>query len=55
MQDVKKIMIARKHKPFQPDTNAHRKFLADHAAKTKTLMEKFPFLDLREEWEYFSR
>jgi hypothetical protein len=55
MQDVKKIMIARKHKPFQPDTNAHRKFLADHAAKTKALMEKFPFLDMREEWEYFSR
>ncbi len=53
MQEVKKIIIARKHKPFQPDTNAHRKFLADHAAKTKAMMEKYPFLDLQEEMEYF--
>jgi GSCFA family len=54
MQEVKKIMIARRHKAFQPDTNAHRKFLADHALKVKALMEKYPFLDLREEQEYFS-
>ncbi len=55
MQEVKKIMIARKHKPFQPDTNAHRKFLSDHAVKAKVMMEKYPFLDLGEELEYFSR
>jgi len=55
MQEVKKIMIARRHKPFQPDTNAHRKFLADHALKVIALMEKYPFLDLREEQQYFSR
>lgn len=55
MQEVKKIMIARRHKPFQPDTNAHRKFLADHAEKVKVMMEKYPFLDLQEEKEYFSR
>ena len=55
MQEVKKIMIARRHKAFQPDTNAHRKFLADHAEKVKVLMEKYPFLDLLEEREYFSR
>jgi len=55
MQEVKKIIIARRHKPFQPDTNAHRKFLSDHAAKVITMMEKYPFLDLQEEWAYFSR
>lgn len=55
MQEIKKIMIARRHKPFQPDTHVHRKFLADHAEKVKGLMEKYPFLDLREEQQYFSR
>jgi len=54
MQEVKKIMIARRHKAFQPDTNAHRKFLADHAAKTRNLMEKYPFLKLEDELVYFS-
>jgi hypothetical protein len=53
MQEVKKIIIARKHKAFQPDTNAHRKFLAEHVEKTKTLIEKYPFLDLKEELDFF--
>jgi len=54
MQEVKKIMIARRHKPFQPETMAHRKFLADQAEKTKTLMEKHPFLQLQDELDYFT-
>lgn len=54
MQEVKRIIIARKHKAFQPDTSAHRKFLAEHALKVKVLMEKYPFLDLKEELAYFS-
>jgi len=33
MQEIKKIVIARKHKAFQPDTNAHRQFLSAHLKK----------------------
>ena len=52
---LQKIAIARKHKPFQPDTEAHRKFLATHLEKSKELQGQFPFLQLQEEIDYFGR
>jgi hypothetical protein len=55
MQEIKKIMIARKHKAFQPDTNAHRQFLLSHFERVKTMQEKYPFLDLEEELAYFNK
>ena len=54
MQEIKKIIIARKHKAFQPDTNAHQQFLESHVEKVKTLSRKYSFLDLSEELTYFS-
>jgi len=55
MQEVKKIVIARKHKAFQPETKAHQQFLMVHFEKAKALQEKFPFLDLKDELVYFSQ
>ncbi|MEP7257501.1 MAG: GSCFA domain-containing protein, partial [Flavitalea sp.] len=52
-QEIQKIMIARKHKPFEASTGAHKKFLQLHAEKTRALMEKYPFLDLSEEAGFF--
>ena len=46
MQEVKSIMIARRHKAFQPDTMAHKQFLKTYLEKTKALKEKYSFLDL---------
>lgn len=54
MQEVKKIMIAKRHKSFQPETKAHQQFLMVHFEKTKALQEKFPLLNLKEELIYFS-
>lgn len=54
MQEVKKVIIARKHKPFHPTTDAHQQFLASHFQKVNQLMEKYPFLNLNEEAAYFS-
>lgn len=54
IQDIKKIMIARKHRAFQPDTDAHKRFLQSHSEKTKELKAKYPFLRLDEELNYFS-
>ena len=54
MQEVKDIVIARKHKAFQPATNAHRQFLKTYFEKTKLLKEKYSFLDLTEELNYFN-
>ena len=55
MEEVKKIVIARKHKAFQPSTNAHKQFLLAHVEKAKELQKKYLFLDLNEEIEYFSQ
>jgi GSCFA family len=52
--EIKKIVIARKHRAFQPDTDAHRRFLQNHFEKTRQLMAKYPFLQLEEELNYFS-
>ena len=54
MQEVKSIVIARKHRAFQPDTIAHKEFLKSYLGKSKALNEKYSFLDLNEEIEYFN-
>jgi len=54
MEEIKKIVIARKHKPFQPETNGHKTFLKTYLEKTKELQKKFSFLDLDEEINYFT-
>lgn len=53
MQDIKKIVTARKHKAFQPETQAHKQFLQTHFEKAKALQDTHPYLDLREEISYF--
>ena len=55
MQEIKKIIIARKHKAFQPETKAHQQFLINHFEKVKDLQKKYPFIDLTEELVYFSQ
>ena len=54
IEEVKKIVIARKHKAFQPETNAHKTFLKAHLDRTKELQAKFPYLDLTDEINYFA-
>ena len=54
IQEVRKIVIARKHKAFQPATNAHKKFLKTHLEKAEQLSQQYPYLDFTEEIKYFS-
>ena len=54
MEEVRKIVTARKHKAFQPETRAHQQFLASHYEKAKALQDANPFLDLKKELVYFS-
>ncbi|HYE53220.1 MAG TPA: GSCFA domain-containing protein [Chitinophagaceae bacterium] len=53
MQEVKKIVTARKHKALQPATNAHRQFLQAHLEKAQALQQQHSVLDLSAEIEYF--
>jgi GSCFA family len=54
MDELKKINIARRHKAFQPTTEAHKKFLKTSAEKVRELQKKYPFLNLDEELTYFT-
>jgi hypothetical protein len=54
MQEIKKIVKARKHRPLHPSSNAHKKFMSDSLIKTKEITELYPFLSLQEEIDYFS-
>lgn len=54
MGEIKDVVIARKHKAFQPQTMAHKQFLRAYFEKTKILQEKYSFLNLQEELNYFS-
>jgi len=54
LEEVKKIVIARRHKPFQPATQAHQRFLEDYRNRTAELSREYPFLDLAEELAYFA-
>jgi len=55
MNEIKQLVIARKHKPFQPQTKAHEQFLQIHFEKAVSLQKQYPFLDLKEEIAYFSK
>ena len=54
MAEVKKIVTARKHRAFQPSSNAHKNFLQNNAQKVRELLDKYPFLDLETELRYFT-
>ena len=55
MEEIKQIIIARKHKAFHPSTDAHKQFLKNQFDKAVNLKKKYPFLDLDEEMAYFSK
>lgn len=52
--ELKKLSIARRHKPFHPETEAHRKFLQLQLLKAQELKSQYPFLDLSDELAFFS-
>jgi len=53
-EEIKKIIIAAVHKPFNPQSQQHKQFLKNHFEKTKQLQEQYPHLDFSKELEYFS-
>jgi hypothetical protein len=54
MKEIRKIIIAKKHTPFNPHSQQHKKFLHTYFEKTKQLQQAYPWLDFKEEIEYFS-
>lgn len=55
MEQVRRIVTARKHRPQQPYTKAHQKFLRQHLEECQQLQAAYPFLDLSEELHFFGQ
>jgi hypothetical protein len=53
LEEIKKIVIAKKHKPFNPKSSLHKKFLEQQAEKTRRIAAIHPYLDFKEELRYF--
>lgn len=54
MKEIAVIVSARNHKPFNPSSEQHKKFLQANAEKVKRLIEQFPYLDLNDEAAFFT-
>lgn len=55
MGAVKDIMTAKNHRPRFPVTEEHKKFLKAYKGKVDELLKDHPYLDLREEEQFFNR
>jgi len=53
LEEIKKIVTARKHKTRFPATQAHQAFLKTHLQKAMALQQQHPYLNLKEEIDYF--
>ena len=54
MEQVRELVTAAAHRPRFPATNAHQQFRKNYVAKTQTLMTRYPFLDLKNELDFFN-
>ncbi|MDI9366493.1 MAG: GSCFA domain-containing protein [Flavobacterium sp.] len=55
MDEIKKLVIARNHKPFNPTSNQHQQFLKAQLQKTKALQALHPYLDFSQELAFFGK
>lgn len=53
-KELKPLLNAYRHKPFEAETAAHKRFLQLNLQKARTIKEKYPYIDLDNEIAYFS-
>jgi len=54
MEEIRKIVLASNHKPFNPLSGMHKKFLQTQLEKTLVLQEQHPYLDFGKEITFFA-
>ncbi len=54
MTEIKALLNAMHHKPFNKETTAYKQFLKVQLEKTQKLIKTNPYLDLSQEIDYFS-
>ena len=52
-EEIRKVMMAKKHKPFNAASQQHKQFLLSYAAKVAQLQTQYPHLDFSAELSYF--
>ena len=55
MKEIQILNAAKNHKPFNPDSNLHKKFLQTNLQKALQLKSTHPYLDMEEELAYFGK
>ncbi|MBA2329058.1 MAG: GSCFA domain-containing protein [Flavisolibacter sp.] len=55
IEEIHSINLAYQHKPFNATSEQHKKFLLSYKMKTKSLQQKFPYLNFNKELEFFSK
>ena len=53
IEEVKSIVNAKNHKPFNVNSEAHKKFLKTQIEKIYDIQNKFNNIDLKKELKYF--
>lgn len=54
MKEINELNAAMAHKPFNPSSDAHKKFLEANLKKARALGERYPYLRLEEEYDFFT-
>jgi GSCFA family len=54
MKEIAVIVAAKNHKPFNPTSQQHKKFLQTNLEKVKKLQQQFSYLNLDEEESFFT-
>lgn len=55
MKEISVIVAARNHKPFNPQSEQHKKFLQTNLEKVKKIQQLHSYLDLNTEIDFFSK
>jgi len=53
MKEIAVIVAAKNHKPFNPTSEQHKKFLQTNLEKVKKLQQQFAYINLEEEENFF--
>ncbi|HAO46580.1 MAG TPA: GSCFA domain-containing protein [Ferruginibacter sp.] len=54
MKEIAVITAARNHKPFNPTSQQHKKFLQANLEKLRKLQEQYPYINFEEEAAFFT-
>jgi GSCFA family len=54
IERIKPIIIAKKHRAFNPDSIAHKKFMLQNVDAIQALLREYPHLNFDKELDYFS-